>query len=450
VDKINLFRDVLKSVPAYSEFCKQNGVNENTVWEDIPIIDKPSYLLKYELKDLCRDADLSKAHLIGASSGFSKSGSIFWPKRPEDEKEYFESLENMLIQNYNINKKKTLIMVCLAFGTWIGGMQLATAVRVIALKGKLPITSATPGLNLKEAVEIYDTMSDFVDQVIIITNPSNVNLFISLFEKKGIQINNGNIYFAVVGEFIPEKARIKVNKLFGHKKDEPFAIWTGYGSADAGGIGYETKETILLRRYIYETEDLSNKIFKTKDTPMIFAMIPNLIIEIINDEIVVTKDQMIPLIRYNTKDLGGILKKDDLFKYVPNYLLENLPDEMLFVNGRVSDSVIFYGTNLNVNEINEYFLSLDKDYYYGGLFQVKQELIENVDVFNFTIFTDRYDDNDLIIKYKTALVNFLKESSNEFKIKYEHLNSIVGEKLIKIKLEDVSKLEGNLKHKYIL
>ena len=54
-------------------------------FEDLPVISKQDYLLSYPMEQLCRPGDMDRIHLIGASSGFSKSGAVFWPKRPCDE-----------------------------------------------------------------------------------------------------------------------------------------------------------------------------------------------------------------------------------------------------------------------------------------------------------------------------------------------------------------------------
>ena len=450
MNQINLFKETLQRVPAYKKFCMERKIDENTDWNKIPLIDKESYLLKNPVKDLCWDGDLSKAHLIGASSGFGKSGTVFWPKRVEDEKDYIVAMENMLVNNYHIDNRKTLILVCLAFGTWIAGMQIASTIRFIASSGKYPIICATPGLNIKEAVEIYKLTENEVEQTLIITNPSNINIFISLFKKDNLKTDKGNIFFPVVGEYIPEKMRIRISDTFGHDENEYFSIWTGFGSADVGDLGYETPAVIGLRKYIYKNPELSEKLFNTTDTPMIFATNTKAFIEIIDNEIIVTKNQLIPLIRYNTKDRGDILYKQSLKQHIPENIYENLPDKMLIVFGRTSDSIIFYGTNLSVGNINDYFLSLDKSYAYGGLFQIKEEVLEGISTFKFIIFTADFQNKDLVAKYKEALLKFLMTGSNEFKIKYQNLSSIIGEKLIEIKLEDISKLEGNLKHKYII
>ncbi len=450
MDRKNFFKEVIERVPAYKKFAEENNFDSNTVWEKIPLIDKHSYLLKYELSQLCWDGDLSKAHLIGASSGFGKSGTIFWPKRPEDEKNYIKNVETMLVENYHIDKKKTLIIVSLAFGTWIGGMQLAAGIRTLATENKYPITCATPGLNITEAVEIYKIMKPHIEQTLIITNPSNITLFYALLKRIKFE-PDGTIFFPVVGEYVSEAMRIKVIKNFGHKEDSPFVVWTGYGSADTGDVGVETESTMKLRRYIFEKTGLSNELFNTTDTPMIFELSSKVFVEIINNEIIVTKNQLIPLVRYNTKDCGGLLNKSDLLEKIPENILEKLPEKMLYVFGRTGDSIIFYGTNLSIGDMQAHFLSLDRSFYYGGLFQVSTSNIDGIPVFTFIFYlTEKFDSDKMVEKYKKALLEYLLNSSNEFKFKFNHLNSIVGEKLITVKLKDIKSLEGKLKHKYII
>ncbi len=451
MDKYMLLKKVIEKVPAYRKFSIENKINCNTKWEDIPFTTKENYLLKYKLEELCWNGELDKAHLIGSSSGFGSSGSIFWPKRPEDEKDYLKNVENFLIKIYQINNKNTLILVCLAFGTWIGGMQIASTIRYLSVTNKYKIICSTPGLNLIEAVEIYKLVEKHIDQTLIITNPSNIPLIKALMDRNGINYKNGNIFFPVVGEYFSERMRIKIAEDFGHEKDYQFSIWTGFGSADTGDIGIETEATINLRKYFFKNPELSEKIFGTKDTPMIFELSPKPYIEIVNKEIIVTKDQIVPLIRYNTKDRGGLLYTDKIKNIVPENLLNSLPEKMLYVYGRTSDSIIFYGTNLSIGEIQNFLLGLDKSYNYGGLYQVQTQNVEGIQIFTFLIYTTKdYKSTQLKEKYKSALLDFLFEDSNEFKFKYNHLYSIVGERLIEVKLKDIKSYNARLKHKFIV
>jgi|GEM_PF-6574278 len=444
-------KEVYDKVPAYSNFLNDHSSGPDSPWESIPLIDKKNYLLSYPLDQLCWNGTLAKCHLIGASSGFSKSGTIFWPKRPEDEKYALEGTEKMLIQNHCIDKKSTLILVCLAFGTWIGGMQIATLVRTLASSGKYRLTAATPSLNLAESVEIYRRFGKNFDQVVWITNPSNVNLITALIKRSGIEIKPGTISFGVVGEYFTESFREKVASDYGHSHEEPFCIWTGYGSADTGDIASETRETIKLRKYFHENPDISEKITGQKNAPMILAKSPSIHIEIIEGNIVVTKDQLIPLVRYDTRDAGGLLSKSLLEKEnITKEILKDLPEEMVFVYGRAGDAVIFYGTNLLVSNVNDFLLGLSKEHCYGGFFEVRTKKLEDITFFKFTMFLNVDPTAALRSKYEAELIGFLKSQSLEFNAKYDALCRSVGESLIKIELKKIDFSDAKLKHRYVI
>ena len=112
-----LIHDVYDNVAAYREFIKEMTgsdslpVNLNVDKVDLaslPLCDKQNYLLRHDVRALSREGDLNRIHLIGASSGFSSSGAVHWPKCPEDERGYMESIETMFIHYYNIYRRTTL------------------------------------------------------------------------------------------------------------------------------------------------------------------------------------------------------------------------------------------------------------------------------------------------------------------------------------------------------
>ncbi len=451
MNRFELYLEVVRKVPAYSRLLGEGGgISEVGEWERLPVLTKKNYLLNHPLTELCRAGDFANVHLIGASSGFGKDGTVYWPKRPRDEAAYVAGLREMFADHYHTDEKRTLIMVCLAFGMWIGGMQLAAGIRQLAASGEQRIACATPGLNLEEAVGVVKEFGDQFEQVLIVTNPSNVNLFSALFSREDVACGAGKFSFPVVGEYFSESFRLRMAERFGHQPDDPFCLWTGFGSADAGDLGYETAASIALRKYFYARPELSREFFGTSDTPMIFAKSEKAFIEIIDGEIIVTKDQFIPLVRYNTQDRGGLIRPADLDGIIPEELGSELPGEMLYVGGRTSDSVIFYGTNLTITDINHMFISLDESYGYGGLFEVCPETRDGISYFTFNIYTDNFANEQLAGRYHEVLLDFLKRSSLEFAAKYDNLARAAGGDLVTVKLKDVKLLSGNLKHRFIV
>ncbi|MEG1563974.1 MAG: hypothetical protein RR365_09655 [Bacteroides sp.] len=447
----HLLDDVTAHIPAYTRFLKKELGNDTIPQEFtmLPLQTKQNYLLAFPMKELSRKEDRQHFHLIGASSGFSKTGAIYWPKRPCDERGYMQSIETMLAQNYDIGHKRTLVLECLAFGMWIGGMQIAAAIRHIALSGKYPLTLATPGLDLKAAVQVIRDYKEIFEQILIITNPSNISLFTALLNDLNVKLPDGTVCFPVVGEYFSESFREHVCKSYGHSIDSPYVVWTGYGSADAGDIGAETAATIAFRKMCHRNAALSEKLFGTTSAPMILALASNVYVEVINQSLVVTKDQFIPLVRYNTGDAGGLLFKSELSGVLPQELWNQLPEEMIYVHGRAGNAVIFYGTNLMINDIGEYLLSLDADKHYGGLFTVHPKEEKGITCFDFTIYvTDTFLTDSKW--YFNTLIDFLCRQSAEFNIKYSNLSQSVEVPLITVTLVDIKEIDSKTKHRYII
>ncbi len=436
MNKFDLFKNVRKTVKGYKKFLAGEGKETFDKWEDIPLTGKQNYLLTYPISDLIRENTFDKCFLIGASSGFSKSGSVLWLKESEDEASYLEKVKQLFINDYSTNKKKTLVIVSLALGTWIGGMQLACTLRSLAGKTDGMVV-ATPGIDLKESVHIAKEFGSMFDQIVWVTNPSSINILYSLLRDEK-ELLNGKIYFAVVGEYFTENFREKIAMRFGHNIDNVYVVKTGYGSADTGDLGIESRETILLRKFLNRHPEISKQLFDDENPPMLFVKNDQAFMETIDGNLVVTKDQFVPLIRYNTKDTGSVIKKE-IFKGtgIDKELYDSLPDEVLYVFGRTSDAVVFYGTNLNIYASGDYLNTLDKTYAYGGLYEVKKTEKNDVEFLEFTIFVLEESDG-LAKKYQEALIRFLKASSNEFTAKYDKLSSAASEDLIKVKTVSIS------------
>lgn len=449
MDRFALFEDVKTKVPAYREFLKEHGIlgKELPNWNNIPITTKANYLLTFDVRESVRKGEIDRCFFIGASSGFSKSGTVLWLKGAVDEEAYINAVEENLKHLYSIDRKKTLILVSLAFGTWIGGIQLACLMRSLASRTKYFLTAALPGLDLEEGSEIVKKFKALYDQVLWVTNVSNVPIIYSLL-RDDPDLLEGNVYFPVIGEYFTERFRESIAEKFGHRRDEEVALWTGYGSADTGDLGIESRETIALRKLLLRNPGLAQELFESKDVPMIFTKSSDAVVEIIDGDIVVTKDQLIPLIRYNTGDAGGLLHKDVLQGRIPDPLYHSLPDEMLYVSGRVSDSVIFYGTNLKISEINNFLSSLEEGYGYSGLFEVDEEEVHGISVFKFTVYTDdgdRAKERD----YQQKILHFLKSYSKEFNAKYEFLVKSSKQELIQIEIKPIREKSSVKKHRYI-
>jgi phenylacetate-CoA ligase len=120
------------------------------------------------------------------------------------------------------------------------------------------------------------------------------------------------------------------------------------------------------------------------------------------------------------------------------------------VYGRASDAVIFYGTNLMLNDVNSHLLSLPDRYHYGGLFEVHPVEVDGAAVFNFIVYVQGAGSDALRADYERSLLDFLKQRSLEFAAKYDALSGALGQPLITVTLRDVVETSGQLKHRFLV
>ena len=446
-EDLALFEEVRRSVPAYRKFLAEKNIGPVREWSEVPLCCKKDYLQSFPLEELFREGRLGDCFLIGTSSGFSASGSQLWLKQADDEEAYLEAVRELLVHDYAIDRKSTLIIVSLALGTWIGGLQLACVMRGLAARTP-GVSVATPGMDLKESVYIATTMGPHFEQIVWISNPSSIAVIYSLLRETP-ELLTGRISFAVVGEFFSETFRETTARNFGHPADNPYAVKTGYGSADAGDLGIESEATIRVRKFLCRHPEIAGSLFGDQVVPMLLVPPGHARLEIVDGSLVVSKDQFIPLIRYDTGDRGQLLSREDLAAAgVDRELVEALPEETLAIFGRSDNDIVFYGTNLDVNRIGGFLETLDPGFSYGGLFEIRPREEAGISWYEFTVYVLESREG-LADAYRDLLLEYLKNVSNEFASKYDRLKKAVGRDLITVTLADIRKKRNANKHRTI-
>lgn len=369
INPIEIYNIAVKKVPAYKKFLikkcgKIPSVKTIEDFENLPLTDKKEYVLKYPIEELSLGGTLIGKHFIYRSSG-TTGNPVYWPKLPEEEKEMPHWLGVGLNEAHNINKIPTLIIVGLGLGSWISGEQTSWAMRSLAVQDN-NITVITPGTNIEEMLEIIKEFCPHFPQTLLISYPPFAKTIIEEALRKKLPLKKYNLKLGLVGESYSENFRDYASKILGHKKEEIMAIWSGYGSADCGTMGRETPLTIILRRILYK-KNFAKKIFGVNDIPSICQYSPAAqYFEAANNELVITKYQGIPLVRYKTGDNGQIFSYKDLINRFKKEgidpvkaLKENgfkgeiteLP--FVLVYGRIDGSASFYGAKITVEQIKE-------------------------------------------------------------------------------------------------
>ena len=97
-----------------------------------------------------RGGALLSSDTIATSSG-STGEPMFWPRSLADELAVAVRFEQVFVDSFESDVKRTLAVVCFPLGTWIGGMFTAACCRHLATKG-YPIFTVTPGFACSKAV----------------------------------------------------------------------------------------------------------------------------------------------------------------------------------------------------------------------------------------------------------------------------------------------------------
>lgn len=336
---LSLFEKAAKKVPAYKDFLNKNGVNPSSIktfddFVQLPITTKENYIHNYTLAERCWEGDITTAHMISTSSG-TTGEAIHWPRSLEHEIDGAYAHE-YLFKMLGADKKKTLFINGFAMGSWIAGTFTLACTTLNAWKG-YPITAITPGYDLQGVLDSVKTVSPFFEQTIISGHSPFLKEIAESVHNQSANQHKITIKLIGAGQPITENWRDYVSNLV-TDKDAEVNLLSIYGSADAAMMGFETFQTIKMKRSLRENKELLKLITNSQRIPNIFAYDPRLIyFEVKKGELVVSKDMGCPLIKYNIHDTGGI---------VPSEIQTNSNLPMVFLFGREKFMVKIFGANI--------------------------------------------------------------------------------------------------------
>ncbi|NOZ87796.1 MAG: phenylacetate--CoA ligase family protein [Deltaproteobacteria bacterium] len=368
-----VFKEALESVPAYRDFLKRSGFDPNFVkgpqdFEKIPITDKEQYLRKYKLPELCLNGTLKGMHTVYRSAG-TTGEPLFWPRLPEEEAGLPAMLSRELNATYNTEGIHTLIVAALPLGSWLRGGEVTWAAHAAALSTNGAFTCVTPGDDVEETVRVIKMLGEYYQQIVLVCYPPRLLPIIDMGEKSGLDWPGMKIRFAFVGESVSEEWRSKIGSRIGLSETELLATWGNYGGTETGRVGRETPFTVLLRRKASEDEALCKELFGKSRPPFLCERDPAAAqVEVIDGEMVFTKHQAVPLVRYNIHDRGAIISRHRINEIFAarnidlGHLLQNLgfskrdsdsDAPILAIYGRSEGAVRFMGVEIHPSQVIE-------------------------------------------------------------------------------------------------
>ncbi|MFI5914876.1 phenylacetate--CoA ligase family protein [Dactylosporangium sp. NPDC051541] len=355
---LELFHEVAATVPAYRAFLAEHGVDPAGVrttaqFAQLPLVTKESYLRKFPLPQRCRGGRLDGNDTVAVSSGSSGQPTI-WPRSVVDElavaRRFEDALVHMCAEPGSQAVHPTLVVVCFALGSWVGGMYTADACRHLAAKG-YPVTVATPGNSVDEILRVVGELGPRYERTVLAGYPPFVKNAVDEGVRRGVDWPSLGVRLLLAGEVFSEAWRDLMGRRTG-VSDVDRASVSLYGTADAGVLGNETPMSVRVRRFVAGRPELARELFGDARMPTLVQYDPmTRFFETHEGTLLFTGDGGVPLIRYHIADEGGLLTHADVVAFCRANGFDPTPRDgdkrpFVFVFGRSLFTVSYFGANI--------------------------------------------------------------------------------------------------------
>lgn len=362
-DPVTVFQAAVTRVPAYRSFLEAHAsripeVHSLEAFSTLPLCDKKSYIAHYPLEDLCLDGSLRGKHVIVRSSG-STTTPFYWPQVPDQERDVTPWLYAELDEVLHVSDTPTLVIVALGLGSWISGELATWSLRTLAMEHE-NLTLVTPGLDVEEVVNLLERFAPRFPQTLIYSYPPFARMMVDRAMERGVKVADLGIHLRLAGEGYSEHYRDHLNRLLGYEEGHLSSMLSGYASTDFGRCGKETPMAVLVKRLLHE-KGLTQQVLGSSDIPTVCQFnAAGFYLETVDGEIVITKLQAVPLVRYRTGDRGEIVPFEEMMARFARLGIDPLaelerrgfprdtvkPLPFLLVSGRTDGGITFYGANI--------------------------------------------------------------------------------------------------------
>lgn len=459
-----LFEKMLNEIPAYSFFLKNNGIENKNLdkihWNDLPIMNKDNYLRKYTKDQLIWNSNSNSIHTFSVSSGTSGK-PYFWPRGAAQEVELSIALSNML-RYMKAGDEPTLVIITFSMGMYIAGLVVSDGISRIADKG-MKLEMFTPGISFDDFFSIINNINGKYKKIIISGYPPLVKDFIVESINHGYNWEGKNVNFIFAAESFSEEWRDHIHDLVKTKIGLNTSL-NIYGSADAGILGHETPFSNFIRKEASKNIDFAKKLFKDTRLPTLVQYYPNYkYFENINGELIFSSVGGYPLLRYNIKDSGDVIKYNKMIEICSEfgidveYEMQRLKQDFaklpfLYLFGRKDFTASYYGLNVYPEHIK---LGLEKSeemrHLCTGKFRME---VRQDNEFDNLLFIDIELNMNILPNevIKTKISNVIIDTLRIYNHEFNKLIEALGEKvkprieLIKNGTEPSFKVE--IKHKW--
>ena len=344
------FYNARTTVPAYREFLREHNAENPSEWEQIPPMDKASYIKRWPLEAICQGGVLpSRGAVIDESSGSSGTASNWI--RGADERAATRRLIQYSARSV-FGDESFILLNAFALGPWATGMNVS-----MSLVDRCVLKSIGPDVN--KVVATLKLLGPKYRYVLTGYPP-----FLKvLVDTADIDWKEFDVCAVVGGEGMSEALRASLNQCF--RK-----TISSYGASDLEiNLGVETDFTIALRQAIAADPSVGDDLFGREALPMIFQYDPlNVLVESDAERSLLFTinrlENVSPRIRYNIHDRGVVRSMESVQKVLRDRKIRvehdgaviNLP--LLFHWGRQDNSVGFYGCKITPEDLQHVILRL--------------------------------------------------------------------------------------------
>lgn len=430
---LKLFKDMSLRVPAYKDFLRKHKINPDKInsasdLDFVPPVDKNSYLKAYPLEKLCWDGEFNKKRWVFSSTSGTTGEPFYFPREDAQDWQYALTAELYMLNNFDIADKSVLYIDGFAMGAWIGGLFTYQAVKNLSENGRYKMSIITPGVNKSEIIKTVKKMAPLYDMVIFGGYPPFVKDTIDEGLESGLDWKKYNIRFIFSAEAFTESFRDYIAEKAGLKNIYKDTL-NHYGTVDLGTMSHETPLTVLLRKMALKDGVLAETIFGRKNRqPTLTQFFPEMFFfQEVNKNLLCSAYSGLPLVRYDLKDIGGVIRLEDFkkgFSDLDKHLnkakiadtVMNLPFVYVFER---SDMVIsWYGANIYPEHIREAHEHPEISKFVSGRFamQIANDKMHNpvIQIFS-ELKKNKKADRNLLKRLENVILEKLLEKNSEFK-----------------------------------
>ena len=365
-DPVTIYGEASTRVSAYRKFLEERcgevpRVETLDDFRRLPMMKKADYAAYYPLQELLLDGTILGKHSLVKSSGTTGKG-FFWPITQEEHLGVVPGMKAAFSRILAEDRLPTLAAIAFPLGSWSTGVTSCVSFTNLAAAHR-GLTVVTPGCDTEEILLVLDQLSPMFRQTLLFTFPPHAKAVLEEARRRGMPLESYNLMLVVGGEGISESFREHLIRYIRPNLDDLTAVWSVYGSADFGDVGYESHACIALRRILHEN-GLARQILGTDEIPMIFQSPQGgAYFEIVDEEMVVSRLQGAPIVRYRTGDRVAFVPYLEMAQRVRDagydlrgYLkTPSLHPEheapFLLLYGRVDGAVFFYGAYITVDQV---------------------------------------------------------------------------------------------------